>query len=312
MNLPWKNFLLSQSVELLTDAQHPFIEYQNPCLYPITDLAVLTVSGEDAGKFLQGQITANVYDVTETNSVLTAICNPKGRVISTFILVKAGQDFLLLLPSSLLAIVKQVLQKYVLRSAVMLTDNSDNVCLFGFSDTAMTSEFLATQQQESVIRIQLDQRCLVMAKPEQAIALWHGFTQQSYHVADESQWKYLDMMAKIPWLTPDSSGHFIPQMLNIDKLGGISFSKGCYTGQEIVARTHYLGKAKRAMYLADCSLTPEGNIEVLNSEGQTVGNVLCAVHNRLLIVLQQDSDTAQLRLNDYNQSPITILPIELS
>ena len=121
-------------------------------------------------------------------------------------------------------------------------------------------------------------------------------------------------MSGIPWLTVATSEQFIPQMLNLDKLGGISLTKGCYTGQEIVARTHYLGKAKRALFVAECPTeNPEPNASIIDASGQVVGNVLQAHDGKLLVVLQlTDTDTAQLRLNDYNQAPVTLLTVEPS
>jgi tRNA-modifying protein YgfZ len=313
MNPHWKNFLQSQNASFLTESQISFPASNHPQqLYPVTQLAVLTVSGKEAGKFLQGQITCNVQDISSTQSSLGALCNPKGRVISTFLLVQAGQDFLLVLPIELLPTVKERLQKYVLRSAVTLTDSSDSLCLFGLQGETAEADFLATYVQDAAIRIQFGNRYLFIADADHAIELWRSFSTQGFQAGNSAQWQYLDIAAGIPWLMLASSEHFIPQMLNLDKLGGISLTKGCYTGQEIVARTHYLGKAKRALYLAECAVTPETNSDVIDSDGQVVGTVLCAERDRLLLVLQQDSDTAQLRLNAYNQAPVTILPIELS
>lgn len=283
MNSNWKNFLL-------------------------THLAVLTISGTDAAQFLQGQITCNVNDVTATHSSLGAMCNPKGRAITTFLLAKSGEDFLLILPSELLETVKKRLSMYILRSKVTLTDSSDSLCLLGFTEPS-TDAFLATYQQDGSVRINMGNRYLVIADENSASELL-----AQREASDAAQWRTLDILAGIPWLTTATSEQFIPQMLNLDKLGGISLTKGCYTGQEIVARTHYLGKAKRALFVAECpSATPEANASIIDANGQIVGNVLLAHADKLLIVLQlAETDTTQLQLKDYNYAPVTLLTEEHS
>jgi hypothetical protein len=130
---------------------------------------------------------------------------------------------------------------------------------------------------------------------------------QGFQVRDAAHWLYLDIETGMPWLTLATSEQFIPQMLNLDKLGGVSLTKGCYTGQEIVARTHYLGKAKRTLFLAECQIAkPEPNSDIIDTGGQVLGNVLLAENHKTLVVLQ-NSDTAQLRLKDYNQAFLTLL-----
>ncbi|MEI6706991.1 MAG: folate-binding protein [Methylococcales bacterium] len=312
MNSIWKTFLVAENATFVTDTRiiFPAGDSQQQ-IYPLTHLAILSVSGNDAGKFLQGQITCNVNDITATQSSLGAMCNPKGRAITTFLLVKSGDDFLLLLPKELLQTVKDRLQKYVLRSNVTLTDSSDSLCLLGLSDTSEQT-FLASHQQDSVIRIYFADRCLLIADVNKAMVLWTEYCTHGFQASDSAQWQALDIMSGIPWLTVATSEQFIPQMLNLDKLGGISLTKGCYTGQEIVARTHYLGKAKRALFVAECPTeNPEPNASIIDASGQVVGNVLQAHDGKLLVVLQlTDTDTAQLRLNDYNQAPVSLLTVE--
>ena len=130
MNSNWKNHLLANHADFISDTDIRFANTDGEKrLYPIAHLAVLTVSGKDSATFLQGQITCNVQDVTATQSSLGAMCNPKGRAITTFLLVKSGDDFLLILPVELLTTVKDRLQKYILRAAVKLTESLDSVCL---------------------------------------------------------------------------------------------------------------------------------------------------------------------------------------
>jgi hypothetical protein len=314
MNPNWKNFLLANNADFISDTHIHFPHAEgNLGLYPIAHLAVITISGIDAAQFLQGQITCNVHDVTSTQSSLGAMCTPKGRVISTFLLAKSADDFLLILPVELLETVKKRLSMYVLRSKVTLTDSSDSLCLLGLTDVS-NKAFLATEQQNGVVHIHLGNRDLIIADEQNATRLWSESVAQGYHASDSTHWLTLDILAGIPWLNTTTSEEFIPQMLNLDKLGGISLTKGCYTGQEIVARTHYLGKAKRALFIAECqTATPEANAAIMDANGQMVGNVLIAHDDKLLMVLHLgDTDTTQLQLKDYNHAPVTLLTEEHS
>ncbi|HEY8218913.1 MAG TPA: folate-binding protein, partial [Methylobacter sp.] len=319
MNLNWKNFLISKNAVFDNDDNlvFPSSEHDSDKLiYPVTYLGVLTVSGVDAAKFLQGQITCNINDITAIKSSLGAMCNPKGRVITTFLLIKNGDDFLMVLPKELLAAVKKRLQMYVLRSKLTLTDSSDKLCLIGLCDQAQQSggvaeQRFATSNQGNIV-VDFQNRSLVVAEANNAQALWEEQVKLGFQPEGSAQWRYLDLLSGIPWLTVETSEEFIPQMLNLDKLGGISLTKGCYTGQEIVARTHYLGKAKREMFLAECDvLSPPGpNTAIIDdSTGaeQSLGKVLYAQKKqdacKMLVVLQNDvdADAYNLKLKNHNQ-----------
>jgi folate-binding protein YgfZ len=324
MNLNWKNFLLSEQAlfENDTDIVFPSLERAgNKRIYPIAHLGVLKVAGSESAKFLQGQITCNINDISDIKSSLGAMCNPKGRVITSFLLVKNADAFLMVLPKALLAAVKKRLQMYVLRADVTLTDSSDELCLIGLSYGATqpgeASEHpFATSCQENIV-VNFQNRCLVIAEAGNVQTFWSKQVIDGFQPDDSAQWRYLDIISGIPWLTSDTSEEFIPQMLNLDKLGGISFNKGCYTGQEVVARTHYLGKAKRAMFLAECDAlaSPEPNSAIIDKDtGQTVGEVLCAQNRqntcKILIVLQiSDANAYNLRLESHNRDKITLLTV---
>ncbi len=323
MNPDWKNFLLSEHAifEDDTDIVFPPAEHEsNKHIYPIAHLGILTVAGSDAAKFLQGQITCNVNDLSDIKSSLGAMCNPKGRAITTFLLVKNADAFLMILPKELLAPVKKRLQMYVLRSNVVLTDSSDELCLIGLSDDAAQPDYqFTTSRQEENIVVNFQGRYLVIAEPDNARAFWSKQVNQGFQPEDSAQWRYLDILSGIPWLDTETSEEFIPQMLNLDKLGGVSFNKGCYTGQEVVARTHYLGKAKREMFLAECdALTPPEPNSIITgddtSTDESLGKVLYAQNRggicKMLIILKvSDTDAYNLKLKDYNQDKITLLTV---
>ncbi|HEY8038028.1 MAG TPA: folate-binding protein [Methylobacter sp.] len=324
MNSNWKNFLLSENAifENDTDIVFPSPEHEDSQrIYPVAHLGVLTIAGKDAAKFLQGQITCNINDITDIKSSLGAMCNPKGRAITTFLLIKNADAFLMILPKELLVSVKKRLQMYVLRSDVILTDSSNELCLIGLSDSVAQSDelseplFKTNRQQENIV-VNFQNRSLIIAEADNAQKFWTEQVNQGFQPEDSAQWRYLDIISGIPWVSAETSEEFIPQMLNLDKLGGISFNKGCYTGQEIVARTHYLGKAKREMFLAEGAdiMPPEPNSSVIDdSTGieQSIGKVLCAQNRKksckMLIVLQlSDTNAYSLRLKNHNQDKIAL------
>jgi len=329
MNPNWKTFLLSQHAQLDDHATITFAASLVPndkVLCPVLHLGVLTVSGVDAASLLQGQISCDVHELTKTKSSLGALCNPKGRVITSFLLIKKAEVYLMVLPIALLEAVKKRLQMYILRSKVSITDASEHYCLLGLSSSALATEaFLHTQQQD-LISIQFSathSRSLVIAEAEMAIEFWTEQLATGYLPENSEHWRYLDLLDGIPWLTNESSEEFIPQMLNLDQLGAISFTKGCYTGQEIVARTHYLGKAKRSLFLAECAVpkAPSPNeivVDDTTDDAQPIGRVLQAQYSaaryqpehevcKLLLVLPvADESLAHLKLKDAMQFPLTI------
>ncbi|MEQ1637489.1 MAG: folate-binding protein [Methylococcales bacterium] len=319
MNPAWKQHLSTLNTTFSTNQSvifnSPDLTKQHNFITPINQLAVLRVSGADATIFLQGQSTCNLNELNDQNSSFGAFCNAKGRVISTFLILKNDQDWLLLLPTDLLAIIQKRLQLYILRAKVQLTDRSNDYCIIGLNRVlstelpfALPENHLATVLKPSVsIRLGEHQpRYLLIADFNTTRQNWSTLIQQGYIPQSSSEWDLLDIQAGIPWLCISTSEEYIPQMLNLDQLGGISFNKGCYTGQEIVARTHYLGKAKRIMVTATAELSeaPPLNSSIINAtNNEQVGNVV-ATHLKdytctLLAVLATDAQQLQtLTLQD--------------
>lgn len=325
MNENWKAFLLSQQA-LGNDENVPAYagttKISAKAICPLTYLAVLSVTGKDAAKLLQGQITCNVNDISTSKGCFAAMCNPKGRAIATFLLVKKADGYLLVLPVDLLETVKKRLQMFVLRSDAKIVDSSDELCLLGLLEPGQSEQAFTTELQQDLISVNFPastRRKLLITDVDKAIRFWSEQVEhQGFRKASSNEWHYLDLLSGIPWVTMASSEEFIPQMLNLDKLGGISFNKGCYTGQEIVARTHYLGKSKREMFLAECLTTslpvPNSSIVNRNSEEQAVvGKVLLAQFDRqnckMLVILQTtELDFDKLALQDDKLAQIKVIP----
>lgn len=289
--------------------------------YRLTHLTVIEVSGEDASRFLQGQLTCNINELTESKATIAAYCNAKGRVISTLIVTKTQNGFLLIIPESLAETVRKKLQIYVLRAKVKLCLSTD-LKLYGVSGTEILATITLPQdsfecsQNQNLVCIKMpsvEPRFLFVvntASSEDALLF--------RDVNDAAEWRYQDISSGFPWFDDSQTEHYIPQMLNIDQLGGISFNKGCYTGQEIVARTHYLGKSKRQLNLAECnvSLPPDADLAILDAENQTkCGDVVTiqtlGQNSRMLIVLQTVDDSPKnLILNNQDHTPINLIAFQ--
>jgi len=331
MNSDWLNFLKSNNA-IFNEDSIPYTpinqEKEHHTLAALTHLSTIKVTGSDAKSFLQGQLTCDINELTESKSFFAAFCSAKGRTISTLLVIKRSDDFLLVLPTELLKKVSQKLQMYIMRSDVQLQNMQDEYCLLGVNSLTPDT-FASTPQQDfdvqhkndsTYIKFPLrDNRYLIISTVPQAILLWTNLTVNDALIpCSPSLWIEQDICAGIPWLSIENSEEYIPQMLNIDKLGGISFTKGCYTGQEIIARTHYLGKAKRELFLASCKNLSPITVDtpiITNINEQIIGKVLSLQSNgeqtNMLTVMQStDTELKDLILNNSNQDKINIIDFQ--
>ncbi len=256
----------------------------------ITDLSqfgVIKVSGADAEKFLQGQFTNDVRQVKVTQSQLSAWCSPKGRIIVNFRLFKRDdQAYYLWLPRVNIETALKRLRGYVLRSKVVLEEVSESwlrLGVTGVNSTALLSAGLGHQivpttvdacmslETITVLQIQgLTPRYVVLSNDLATMQrLWETMSQQARPVGSAS-WGLLDILAGVPQILPATTDKLVPQMVNYQTLGGVSFTKGCYPGQEVVARLQYLAELKRRMYLVRFDTTtlavPGMEVYVANEE----------------------------------------------
>ena len=266
---------------------------------------LLAVRGADASKLLQGQLTCNLNYLDEHNASLGARCTPKGRMLSSFRILQQGDGYLLAMAAELLGEQLAELQKYAVFSKSKLTDESALWVRFGLQggDAVLTSLGLhlspasdSVAHHEQLIAVRLsDGRCELWAP---AGAAEQVQAQLSAHLPLTSlnSWLLAQVRAGIGQVFGATREAFIPQMINLQALGGVSFKKGCYTGQEIVARMQYLGKLKRRLYRL--SLTGEEVPAVASAifspiHNSSVGDVVLAARSEtgveLLAVLQEDA-----------------------
>jgi hypothetical protein len=236
-------------------------------LCDLAPVGALAVTGAEAATFLQGQVTSDVTGLAVGAVQRSAWCNPKGRVAANFLLRRASEDhFELLLPASLAGSIAKRLRMYVLRAKVSIADASDASVRLGVGGPAAAACIAATITPPPAVNhaaaidggtlIALSaSRFLFVATPGHAPTLWNTLSARA-RPAGFACWAWLTVRAAVPIVTPPTQEAFLPQMLNLDALDAIAFGKGCYTGQEIVARTQYLGRLKERLVLAHVEAAP--------------------------------------------------------
>lgn len=196
----------------------------------LPEWGVLQAKGEKAASFLQGQITRNIELVTPEQPRLAACCNNKGRVLAIFCLQQLPNEpdaYYLILPRETLPSLQQHLKKYAMFDRVALTDVSDSLNVYGLWHQGQCQWQLCPTGQP------------------------HPFNAASTTEISAEQWQAQRICAGLPFIYADTVGKFLPHPLNLPHLGLVDFDKGCYTGQEIIARTEFLGKVKQTIVIAE-------------------------------------------------------------
>lgn len=269
MNPNWRSFLESTEAvfdgatdEILNfgDAAGELQAARNQTVVvPLTHLALIEAVGEDAKSFLHSQFTSDINHLGGDQVQHSAWCTAKGRMQASFLAWREGDAYQLALAADLEAASLKRLQMFVLRAKVKLAALSDSRVLLGIAgpqaaealaDAALPCPAapLTTATSGSVKVILLEASRYIVSIPQEGVAaLWQKLTLKA-RPAGLPVWRWLDVQAGFPLVTAATKEEFVPQMADFEKLGGVSFHKGCYPGQEIVARTQYLGKVKRHLY----------------------------------------------------------------
>ena len=226
----------------------------------LAQFGILAFTGEDARDFLHRQLSCDVEGLAEDAGAYGAYCTPKGRVLANFLLWREPDALCLLLPRSILPGIRKRLQMYVLRSKVTIAERT-GVVVFGASgpQAARAVASLLGTPPESPIHVARRgaltglslgaARFLVTAPTASGPQVWDQLS-RTLRPVGAACWDWLEISNGLPWITDATQDQFVPQMANLELLGGVSFRKGCYPGQEIVARTQHLGRPKRRLYLA--------------------------------------------------------------
>ncbi|MDG2434979.1 MAG: hypothetical protein P8M55_05035 [Gammaproteobacteria bacterium] len=246
----------------------------------LSHLSTLSFSGSDAKDFLQGQMTQDINSISDQSYKMTSILNPKGRIIVTGLIKEFKGNIFFIISKDLSKDCVQWLSRYILRSDVKISIEKNYIFGLNNENQKQLFKYDGNQQQLNISPISMDHsRCILLADDEVSLK------DKSIESINESEWILSDIKRGLPILSKESSEKYIPQMINLDLLEGISFSKGCYTGQEVVARVQHRGKIKQRMF----HITTESNkseiehqSEIMH-ENSKVGSLVNSIMNKNIL-----------------------------
>jgi len=288
---------------------------ESPSFAPLSQLGVLTVSGEDAQSFLQNLLTNDVAALEINQSQLTGFCNAKGRLFALFLLIRYKQHYQIVLPRSMVNILQQRLLMYVLRSKVTLSDDTDQLAIFSITN-AQQSNLALLRLSEDDYQLLTNNQCLCIISMDKTEQLLDTIDKLNWPLTSERVWDIAAIEAGLPMVFPETKEKFTPQQVNFDLVNGVSFKKGCYPGQEIVARLHYLGTPSRRMFLAQIKSSKAPNIgdEVITDSGDTAGHIVYAEissNNVIKLLVSLKLSDIEKSLHTADLADIIILKTEL-
>lgn len=248
--------------------------------------ATIRVEGDDRIQFLQGQLTQDINLISQDKALYAGFCNPKGRVLAFMLCYVAHESIHIQLDNSIKESILKKLKMYVLRSKVSLNLLEETFTSIGFVGTKALAERniktpknhldIVQYQDVMIMRIGQDGERYQLMGETSKVNEFIKLNFSAYSTMSLDDWNNLNILDGIPDIYPTTQEAFIPQSLNMDLIEGINLKKGCYTGQEIVARTHYLGKVKRRMYRAfiksQVDLNPGD--QILNKNGEETGQLV--------------------------------------
>lgn len=337
MNQQWKQFLESQSAIV---SESDIVSFQNGqnlsdcALFDLSHLRLIQVSGDDAETFLQGQFTNDIPQVSPEHHQMGGYCSPQGRMLANFRIFSHNDSYILQLPEDTHEALLKRLSMFILRSQVTLENVSDQLVAIGLAGDcshellAATFDSLPQANGDSVQHSRVtilhlpgpSPRYEIIGSPDAMEALWLKLADKANSTNPEL-WSLLDIRSGIPTIYTGTVESFVPQMTNMQLIDGVSFDKGCYVGQEVVARMKYLGSLKRRMYLAktESNTQPQPGDNLFSTteteSGQGAGNVVMSAPSpqsgyELLAVIENSCIEAdQLHLESASGPTIDILPL---
>ena len=267
MNQSWQKLLHASGATIHGEYVHHFsnlaseliVARDSTIICPLVHLGLIGCKGQDAKSFLHSQLTSDVNQLVMGCAQHASWCTAKGRMLANFLLFQESGDYRILLSIDLLKTILERLKIYVFRSNLTLENLDHQYVFLGLSGKhatevlEKTSWSIPAQQMEikyqsegAVIRLERS-RFILMLKEEAIDEQWKALSRLAIP-AGTPAWFWLDIQAGTPLINKNTSEAFVPQMLDFNKIGGVSFKKGCYPGQEVIARTRYLGKIGRHLY----------------------------------------------------------------
>ena len=332
MNTGWKKFLENAGAVFSNDSVEHFGSPERERVVAttgdvITDLShygLIAVHGEDAANFMQGQFCNDVRSVDGSHSQINGYCSPKGRLLSLFRIFRIEDTFYLLMPAELLESTIKRMKMFVLISKVKLDDAGNTMIRMGLSGPNAEKNLkdilgkipenvneAIHVKGHTVLRIAGPcPRFIIVGDRELIEKTWSALDVHAAPVG-VSPWRLLDVIAGIPEIYTGTIESFVPQMVNMQAIDGLSFKKGCYTGQEIVARMQYLGTLKRRMYRAhirtDKPVKPGDNLYAEgDTSGQGTGKIVSACsspndgYDVLAVIQISIAESGIVHLDDQN------------
>ncbi|KVE66943.1 YgfZ/GcvT domain-containing protein [Burkholderia vietnamiensis] len=262
---------------------------------PLAQFGVIDVAGDDAATFLHGQLTNDIEHLDAASARVAGYCSPKGRLLASFLAWREGHGVRLLVSKDVQAAVQKRLSMFVLRAKAKLSDASDAVAVVGFSGDVRDALSGVFDALPDGVHVKVDGPAGVLIRMPDAAGrkryLWIGPRAEvdariaalagTLPVVSPAVWDWLDVRAGEPRITQPVVEQFVPQMVNFDVIGAVNFRKGCYPGQEVVARSQYRGTIKRRTALAHVAGETDSvhaGVELFHSDdpGQPCGMIVNA------------------------------------
>lgn len=282
------------------------------CIVDLSHLGLLDIRGEDATDFLHRQFTLNVLKLAEYHGVMTAWCNPKGRVLSSFILYHLPEHYRLLLPSNQVDTIGKRLKMFVLRANVIISDLGSSQPRIGVSGHQAMDRLgqqlgqlpsddwqLTINDEITALRLPGHQPRLLLTGPAAGLAeLWRSLESLCRPVGT-NYWLLADIDAGLPWIDASTAEEFLPQMLDLDRIGGLVYDKGCYPGQEVIARLHFRGEVKQRLQRGETEAEPpRAGSPLYGADRQRAGTVISAAAtaagSKVLVVATPGQETLRI------------------
>ncbi|MDR0439464.1 MAG: folate-binding protein [Candidatus Accumulibacter sp.] len=314
MNMGWQNILDAQEARFGDPESELTAARDATIIAPLTQFGLIGCVGDDAGTFLHNQLTSDVNHLEATSAQYAAWCSAKGRMLASLLLFRRDTEYLALLSADLREFIEKRLKIYVLRSKVSLIDRSADYGIIGISGPRAIDALgnagleaptivLGTSAFADASVVRLDEtRYLTIVANDAVGRVWEKLSELAVPVGTPV-WQWLDIRAGIPWIVDATQEAFVPQMAGFDRIGGVSFNKGCYPGQEVVARTRYLGKVKRHLYRTRTAVPLAAGLPVfpVAMPGQVCGQIANAAaapdggFDALAVILEDAVGQGELR-----------------
>jgi folate-binding protein YgfZ len=261
--------------------EHPFPSPRFDGAVRLSDWGLIRAQGADAATFLHGQLTQDVTHLDDRRACLAGYCSAKGRLLATFLAWRAANgDIFLACSADLLPAVLKRLSMFVLRAKCRLSDATAELPLYGLAGPG-ADDMLRATAPIAAWQCRSHGAAQVIRLPDadgSSRYLWAAAQEPPLPSLDPDAWRWLEVRSGVARVVSATADQFVPQMLNLELLGGVNFQKGCYPGQEVVARSQYRGTLKRRTYLVNSAAPLSPGMEVFHSAdpGQPAGMVVLA------------------------------------